>query len=106
MKAISKSALVLLCFAVLPSLSASASPSGNESRDAARQEITMKNLWWFQATWMLPPQMGDNLFDWLDKTFTNGIDWYADRADSVSEKDEANPFGIIINKGVMSGNPG
>ena len=50
--------------------------------------------------------MGDNIFDWLDKTFTNGIDWYADRADSVSEKDEANPFGIIINKGVMSGNPG
>lgn len=106
MNAISKSGLVLLCFAVLPTLSASASPFGNETRDADRQEITMKDLWWYQATWMLPAQMGDNLFEWLDKTFANGIGWYIERADSVSGNDEAKPFGIFINKGVMSGNPG
>ena len=73
MKALSKSALVLLCFAVLPSLSACASPPGNEDDDEDKPVIIVPNNWWFQVKWILPPRMGDEFFYWLDKAFAEGM---------------------------------
>ena len=106
MKAISKSAVVIFCFAVLPGVSAFASPSGNQDRDEDKQEINVANFWWFQATWLLPPRVGDDVSRWLDKTLDNGMDWYTDSAEPKSEDTGAKSLGVIIQKGVMSGNPG
>jgi len=106
MKAISKSALVLLCFAVLPSLSACASPPGNQDRDEDKPVIIVPDIWWFQVKSILPLRMGDELFNWLEKTFVEETGYSNDGAGPPSEESGANPFGIIINKGVMSGNPG
>ena len=73
MKAISKSALVLLCFAMLPSLSACASPSGNQDPDENKPVIIVTNIWWFQVKWILPPRMGNDFFYWLNKSIDESM---------------------------------
>lgn len=106
MKAISKSALVLLCFVVLPGLSVFASPPGNENGDEDKPVIIAPNIGWLQVRWILPPRIGDDLFYWLDKAFAESMGYTTDSEGPPSEEAAANPFRIFINKGVMSGNPG
>lgn len=86
MKAISKSALVLLCFAMLPSLSACASPSGNQDPDENKPVIIVTNNWWFQVKWILPPRMGNDFFYWLNKSIAESMGY-----DTVENDDNSYP---------------
>ena len=106
MKEISRIVLLLLCFAALPNVSAFASPSETQNRQNDKAEIIVHEGWWSEAKWLLPPRISEAVDSWLDSTYAQRVGWLTENIGPPSKETVANPFEIIINKGVMSGNPG
>ena len=110
MKEISRIVLLLLCFAALPNVSAFASPSETQYRQNDKAEIIVHEGWWSEAKWLLPPRISEAvdswLDSWLDSTYAKGVGWLTENLAPPPKETVAKPLEIIINKGVMSGNPG
>ncbi len=110
MKEISRIVLLLLCFAALPNVSAFASPSETQDRQNDKAEIIVHEGWWSEAKWLLPPRISEAvdswLDSWLDSTYAKGVGWLTENLAPPPKETVAKPLEIIINKGVMSGNPG
>ena len=106
MKEISRLVLLPLCFAALPNVSAFASPSENQDRQNDKAEIIVHEGWWSEAKWLLPPRISEAVDSWLDSTYAKGVGWLTENLAPPPKETVAKPLEIIINKGVMSGNPG
>jgi len=83
-----------------------AAPPASHDQNHGKAEKVVPGIWWLQVKWSSPTSVGEELIDRVEASYAEWIAWLNHSPAPQLKQPEAKPFEIIINKGVMSGNPG